>query len=315
MAETSPRGTGAGSFGRDTLLVARFELGEALRSRLLLVMLLLFMAGGALGAWGYTAFVSTIESGAAHFNMGPQPGEKPGAALGRFRESRSYRDLVHMIVRNDEKKADYFAALPPLVVFYSWAALAFTPWLVLFTSAETIASEVASRGIRFTLLRTRRLAYALGKGLGQAAIVAGVTAASGLVFFFVAWLRLAGFEGRATALGMLSLWPRLMIYNLPILAWALLASMVTASANVARILSLGGAVGLAIVAQIAALVAARQGTFAVVWRALGFLMPFGHKDGLQYPPGPDFVTDVVVCLALTVVYFCAGFAVLRRRDV
>jgi hypothetical protein len=313
MADSSPRG--AGSFGRDTLLVARFELAEALRSRLLLVMMLLFMAGGALGAWGYTAFVSTIESGAARFNLGPQPGEKPGAALGRLRESRSYRDLVHMIVRDDEKKADYFAALPPLVVFYGWAALAFTPWLVLFTSAETIASEVASRGIRFTLLRTRRLAYALGKGLGQAAIVAGVTAASGLVFFFVAWLRLAGFEGRATALGMLGLWPRLMIYNLPMLAWALLASMVTASANLARVLSLGGAVGLAIIAQVTTLAAARGGSLALLWKALGFLMPFGHKDGLQYPPGPDFVTDIAVCLALTVLYFSVGYAVLRRRDV
>jgi ABC-type transport system involved in multi-copper enzyme maturation permease subunit len=314
MAETSPRGGGAGPFGRDTLLVARFELAEALRSRLLLVMLLLFMAGGALGAWGYTALVSTVESGAAQFNLGARPGEKPGAALGRLRESRSYRDMVHMIVR-DEKKADYFAALPPLVVFYGWAALAFTPWLVLFTSAETIASEVASRGIRFTLLRTRRLAYALGKALGQAAIVAGVTAVSGLVFFFVAWLRLAGFEGKATALGMLSLWPRLVLFNLPILAWALFASMATASANLARVLSLGGAVGLAIIGQIAAFGASREGSFALLWKALGCLVPFGHKDGLQFPPGPDFLTDVVVCLALTVVYFSAGFAILRRRDV
>ena len=35
-------------------LVARFELAESVRSRLLLVMVLLFVGGGALGAWGYT---------------------------------------------------------------------------------------------------------------------------------------------------------------------------------------------------------------------------------------------------------------------
>ena len=41
-------------FVRDVGLLARFELGESVRSRLLLVMVLLFVGGGALGAWGYT---------------------------------------------------------------------------------------------------------------------------------------------------------------------------------------------------------------------------------------------------------------------
>jgi ABC-type transport system involved in multi-copper enzyme maturation permease subunit len=314
MTATSLPGGGPGVFARDTLLVARFELAEALRSRLLVVMVLLFMGGGALGAWIYTALVSRVEQGASMF-IGGKEGEKPGAALGRLRESRSYRELVRAIVHDDEKKADYFAALPPLVIFYGWAAFAFTPWLILFTSAETIASEVASRAIRFSLLRTRRLSYALGKGLGQLAIIVGVTAVSGLVFFGVAWLRLAGFEGSASALGMLSYWPRVLVYNLPVLAFALFASMATASANMARIVSLGGGVALAVLSGIAAMKVSLGGGAAVLWKGVGYLMPFGHTDGLFYPPGGELASDVIVCLALTVAYFGAGYAILRRRDV
>ena len=46
-----------------------------------------------------------------------------------------------------------------------------------------------------------------------------------------------------------------------------------------------------------------------------YLTPFGHNDGLSYPPGGELLGDVAVCLALAVVYFALGFMVLRRRDV
>lgn len=300
---------------RDVALVARFELAEALRSRLLLVLLLLFMAGGALGAWGYTKLVGMVESGAAQVMGGPaRDKEKPGAMLGDLRHSRSYPDLIRHIVK-DPKKADYYASLPPIVIFFGMAAFAFTPWLIVFVSADTIASEVASRGIRFTLLRTSRLSYALGKGLGQAAIVAGVTAACGLVFFLMAWLKLDSFEGAATAAGLLAYWPRVLIYLLPFLAWALFASMATQSANLARVLSLGGTAAMGLLSGYAAVQASLGGPLSVVWKGLGYLLPFGHHEGLEYPPGGELPHDVLVCVALTALYFGAGYFILRRRDV
>jgi ABC-type transport system involved in multi-copper enzyme maturation permease subunit len=216
----------------------------------------------------------------------------------------------------DDAKADYFAALPPIVVFYGWAALLFTPWLILFTSAETISTEVASRSIRYSLLRTGRLAYALGKTAGQALIVVGVTALAALVFFVMAWARLDGFEAGATAMGLLGYWPRVVLYNLPFLAWAMFASMVTASANLSRIVSLGGAVLLSIVASVAQSARVRVGPVSeAAWDLVGYLTPYGHKDGLLYPPGGGLPADVVTCLVLCVLYFAAGFAILRRRDV
>lgn len=301
------------SAARDVALVARFELGEAVRSRLLIVMVLLFVGGGALSAWGYTSTLERIEQGAAQVTGGPQA-RRPGGVVSRMRRSGSYRDLLRTFLR-DDRKADYFASIPPLVVFFGWASIMFTPWLVLFTSSETIAADVASRAIRFSVLRTGRLSFALGKTLGQAAIVAGVTALQAVTFFMVAWAALSSFEPGATALGLLSYWPRVLLYLLPFLAWAMFASMATASANLARVLALGGAVVLAILSGLSSSTRLRGGPVRDVLLDLaGYLTPIGHSEGLSYPPGGRLAGDVLILLALAVVYFCAGFAVLRRRD-
>jgi ABC-type transport system involved in multi-copper enzyme maturation permease subunit len=302
-------------FVRDVGLVARFELAEAVRSRLLIVMVLLFVGAGALGAWAYTELLERVEQNAARLTGAPAT-RRPGGMVRRLREQRSYRDLLRVFTGSDAK-ADYYASIPPIVVFFGWVSFTFTPWLVLFTSAETVASEVANRSIRYSVLRTGRLEFALGKAAGQALIILAVTALSALAFFLVALTALDGFEAGATATGLLGYWPRVVLFTLPFLAWALFSSMVTASANLARIVSLGGAVALAILAaKVARPPAWLTGNdFVDGFRELlGYLTPFGHKEGLSFPPGGALVGDVAVCLALAVVYFAAGFAVLRRRD-
>lgn len=299
---------------RDVLLVGRFELAEAVRSRLLVVMVLLFVGAGAVGAWGYSALIDQAEHRAAEVLGAPQS-RRPGAAVRRLRDTRSYRDIVRVFV-HDEKKADYFASFPPIVVFYAFASFIFTPWLILFTSSETIASEVASRQIRYSLLRTTRLRYALGKALGQLLILVGVTALAAIVFFVVAWLRLSGFEAGATAAGLLSYWPRIVLYTVPFLGFSLFASMVTSSANLARMVALGGAILLAIASGLAAQEQWKETAVAAgALDLLGFVTPFGHAEGLRYPQGGAFVPDLATCLALGVLYFAAGFLGLARRDV
>jgi ABC-type transport system involved in multi-copper enzyme maturation permease subunit len=303
------------AFGRDVALVARYELAEAVRSRLLLVVVLLFVGAGGVAAWSFTQLVQSIEDNAARVTGAPTTA-RPGRTMKRIRQSGSYRAGLRIFL-GDDQKADYFAAIPPIVTFFAYFSFYFLPFLVLFTSAETIASEVASRSIRYAVLRTGRLEFALGKAVGQALIIVGVTALAAVVFFFIAWAGLAGFEAGATAAGLMSFWPRVLLYLFPFLGWAMFASMVTRSANVARAVSLGGGVALAIVAglvgsppgwlQGGAIVAGLRDVF-------GYLTPFGHYKGLGYPPGGALAGDVAVCLALTALYFAGGFALLRKRD-
>jgi ABC-type transport system involved in multi-copper enzyme maturation permease subunit len=307
--------TAAVPFVRDVALVARYELAEAVRSKLLIVILLLFVGGGALGAWSFTRLVETVEENAARVTGAPTA-RRPGGTVRRMRDTGSYRDMVRVFIRNDQK-ADYIASFPPIVAFYAWVTFSFTPFLILLTAAETIASEVANRSIRYSVLRTGRLEFALGKSLGQALIIVAVTALAAVVFYVIAWASLAGFEHGATALGLVSYWSRLLVYALPFLGWAMLASMVTRSTNLARILSLGGGVGLAILSGLVSHPPRwfRGGTFVDTLRDLfGHLTPFQHSDGLTYPGGGAFLSDLSICLALTVLYFAAGFVLLRRRD-
>jgi ABC-type transport system involved in multi-copper enzyme maturation permease subunit len=297
---------------RDVRVVARFELGEAVRTRLLMVMVLLFVGAGATGAWGYSRIISAIEENAARVTGAPAP--RRGSFTRRLRESRGYQDMLRAFLR-DEKKAAHFAAQPPIVVFFGWASFAFVPWLVLFTSAETIAGEVSRRSIRYAAMRTGRLVIALGKLAGHLVILAGVTALSAVAFFLVAWAAMPSFEAGVSALGLLSFWPRVVLYALPFLSWAMLASMVTASTNGARAVALGGATVLSIVGSTASSTWIRERAgLDPLWDLLGLLVPFGHSGGLFYPPGGALPLDVAVCLCLAVLYFAAGFVALRRRD-
>jgi ABC-type transport system involved in multi-copper enzyme maturation permease subunit len=303
----------APTFLRDVGIVARFELAESVRSKLIVVMVLLFVGAGTLGAWGYTQVLGKIEENAARVLNAPTA-RRPGAVVRRLRDSASYRDMLRFFVR-DDRKANYFARLPPMVVFFGWSALTFLPWLVLFTSAESVAGDVSTRAIRYSVLRTARLPFALGKAAGQLVLVAGVTVLAALSFFVVGWGSIDGFETAATASGLLSYLPRILLYLLPFLAWAMCASMLTASANLARIVSLGGAVGFAILGAWAEARRQTAGPVAAsLWEAALYLTPFAHHEGLSYPPGGALVSDVAVCLALTAVYFSVGFTVLRRRD-
>ncbi len=299
-------------FVRDVGLVARFELGEAIRSRMLVVMTLLFVGAGALGAWGFTEVLGTVEENAAKV-MGNAPPPSRGSTLKQMTRSRSYRDMLRVFTR-DDKKADYFASLPPIVVFFGWASFTFVPWLVLLTASESIAGEVATRSIRFSVVRTGRLPFALGKMVGQAVVVAGMMVLTAATFFVVAWIRLAGFEPGATALGLFSYAPRVLLYVMPFLAWAMFASMITGNPQVARSISLGGAVALNILRGLGKIPALQGPALDPIWDFLKLLTPFGHNEGLLYPPGGALMADVAVCLMLTVLYFGGGFAMLRRRD-
>jgi ABC-type transport system involved in multi-copper enzyme maturation permease subunit len=312
-APARPAGPAA-VFARDLGIVARFELAESVRSKLIVVMVLLFVGAGALGAWGFGELLGKVEENAAKA-MGAPATRRPGAVVRRLRDSTSYRDMVRFFI-NDDQKADYFARIPPMVVFFGWSAFTFLPWLVLFTSAESIAGDVSSRAIRYSVMRTGRLPFALGKAAGQGLLVVGVTVLAALAFYVVGWASMDGFEPGAAAIGLLSYLPRVLLYLLPFLAWAMFASMVTASANLARIVSLGGAVALGILYGVAEDRREEGGPIAgTLWDLARYLTPFGHNDGLSYPPGGGLVADVAVCLSLTVIYFALGFAVLRRRDI
>jgi ABC-type transport system involved in multi-copper enzyme maturation permease subunit len=297
---------------RDALTVARFELGESIRTRRILAMVLLFTIAGGLAAWGFSRLVASIESATASATGAPATA-RAGASLEALRNTPIYRDLLRDAV--GEETAEYLARLPPMVLFFAWMALLFTPWLVLFTAADAISAEIGNRSIRYTLLRTGHLEYACGKFLGQAALFAAVIGLSGVVFFGISTALLVNPRTLESALGALAYWPRLVIHALPFLSLALLASSLARGAATAWALSLVGGIGLAIVAALTRWDALRvHAPVAATLDLLALLLPFGHGWATLGPPGGALLSDLGRSLAQAFLYLAAAHAVLRRRD-
>jgi ABC-type transport system involved in multi-copper enzyme maturation permease subunit len=149
-------------------VVARFELGEALRSRLVVVILSLYGAGAALGAYVFAKALGAAES----------------AARSALADSMNAHDIPDDLVRrealprvisafvDDPSLREELSRIDPLALFYGLMALYLVAPLVLITSGGAHAMDLARGATRFVLTRCDRLSWALGKMLGHAALLA-----------------------------------------------------------------------------------------------------------------------------------------------
>jgi len=79
--------------------------------------------------------------------------------------------LIQSLVDDRELQKELLQ-IDPLALFYGFAALHLVAALVLLTSGGTHASDIGRGATRFVLTRCDRLSWALGKALGQAALLA-----------------------------------------------------------------------------------------------------------------------------------------------
>lgn len=183
---------------RDALIVARFDLGESLRSRKALVFLVLYVAGAIGATILFTEVLQEVEEQLAEQLLVARTAQ-PGSLTEAVLESPELRGVLARLV-NDNALAEALLGIPPIALVYHWIALTFAPGFVALTSSDAIAGELATGSARFALFRTDRTAWATGKLLGQSALLA-VSLILGAIGAFVAgWVQLASFEPGATAL-------------------------------------------------------------------------------------------------------------------
>lgn len=176
-ATASERATeGAASRGRplrprlDTRklgIVARFELAEALRSRLVVVVLSLYGAGAALGSLLFVRALEAAERAVrgaldSQLNAHSVPPEDV--------QRQAVSQVLSLLIDDPALLAD-LAAADPLALFYGFMALQLVAPFVLLTSAGTHATDVSRGTTRFLLTRCERLTWALGKTLAHAALL------------------------------------------------------------------------------------------------------------------------------------------------
>lgn len=152
---------------RRVALVARFELAEALRSRSIVMVLMLYGAGAGLGAYVFSRALGAAEAAVRDSLLGNMGAHAvPDDVVRRHALPR----VISFLVRDEALRAELLE-VEPLALFYGFMALTLVPPLVLMTSGNTHASDLASGATRFVLTRCDRLSWGLGKLLGQAALL------------------------------------------------------------------------------------------------------------------------------------------------
>jgi hypothetical protein len=128
--------------GRKLWVVARFELLEAIRSRLFVVAMALYGAAATLGSYVFLKAVDAAEQAARRSlaaNLHIDASQLP-AHLIREKALPMFASFVE-----DEGIRQELLRMPPLTIFYGYMAQSLVVLLVLVISAGTMAADIAGQ--------------------------------------------------------------------------------------------------------------------------------------------------------------------------
>lgn len=286
-------------------LVASFDLLESLRSRKAIVLLLLYLMG-SLGASGI--FIRLLIA------LRERLEEEVGQAVDmkQLMESPGMARVVGGLT-GDLDVANAIVTIPPMALFYGWVAMNFVPLLVLFTSSDAISGDLSSGAVRYSLFRTDRVSWALGKLVGQTALMAVGVLVGALACWCTGLIWLDKMPVADTAYWLLRISGRAIVYSFPYLGMAMCASQLTRTRARAGALALVimfiAAAGGSIV-QVEPLVEQAPALFQV----LAKLFPSGHHLSLWHPHLSRSLPAMLGLFAIGLAFFALGFWRFARRD-
>jgi hypothetical protein len=296
---------------RDIGVVARYELGQALRTRLLQVVLLGYAAAMFAADLSFVSVLRVAESEVA-MQLGVPPTEKPGTLLAHVTQSSFVRAALAEAVGSD-RLTTRLLDLPLLGVWAGAVATTALPMVLLLGCAGSLAGEVQSRSVRYLVLRTERLAIVLGKFVGQlclaglALLVGGVVTAGVGQFWMVGQSPL-GLLATSVAIG-----ARGLAVALPFGALGLFVSQWVPSRNGARVLAivvvLACAIAVALVEEFAG-----SSLLGVTLRALTWFSPTSGFASVWTDDLGELGAALARLGVLVLAWIAAGFARFATRD-
>ncbi len=290
--------------------VARHELIDSVRSRRVIVMGLLYLAGSIAATAIFITILQKLE-GQLATTLGLTVSAKTGNVTATLWKSDSFRQMMTALV-GDKALAKSLLDIPPLALFYGWLAFTFTPALVMLTSSARISEEIWSGSARFVLFRISRLHWCLGKFSGQAIQLGLALLLSALGAWLTGLCRMHSFEPLASALGMLLFAGKAWLYSLAFLGIALGISQLCTGPNLALALGFLTLIVMAILSTASQSLAGdgwRRG-----WDLINALTPGAHRLDLWWGDLSHAIPATVFLLTLCFVYLLAGYARFARRD-
>lgn len=296
---------------RDALVIAAFDLGESLRSRKVLVFMVLYVVGAIGSTVIFTEVLQEVELALAEQLLVARTSD-PGSLTQAVMESPELLRVLSRLVR-DEELARTLVAEPPIALLYHWVALAFGPIFAVLTSSDTISAEVSTGSVRFALARTDRAGWVLGKVFGQSLLLLVGLALGAVGAWITGWVQLGAFDGPATAGALWTYLGSAFVYVWAYLGLALGVSQLTRSVPWSRalgLLALVSAFGIHRFLERDWVVEAAP----VLSGSLRQLFPVAHRLDLWRPGAAASAPAMVILVALGCTFVALGYARFVRRD-
>lgn len=292
------------------LTVAGNELVDSIRSRRVLITILLYLAGSVAATLIFLHTLQGIEKQMIE-SLGLSATAKTGGVTATLWKSDSFRRLLTDLI-GDRDLALSLLNIPPLALFYAWLSFSFAPLLIMLTSATRISEEISSGSIRYLCFRASRLHWIAGKFTGQALQLLVALLLSAIGAWVTGLVRMQSFEPLATATAMLVFTFKVWIYALVFLGLATAISQWCATPNLALTMGFLALIVLAILSPVSTHYAGDG--VRRLWDIVNVLTPQSHRLDLWRDSATRVVPAAIFLVTLTVAYLLAGYARFARRD-
>ncbi|MBL6975975.1 MAG: ABC transporter permease subunit [Deltaproteobacteria bacterium] len=278
---------------RQAWLVARFDLGTALRTRRALAAVLLYVLV-AVGTGAGLVWVD-MELG-RHFDTA-----RVAVNIASTADSNvpSLDEVLSKLPGVDAEMARHLLDMPLIVLGYFSITLFLLPFLVALVSFDIVNSEVRNRSARFVLLRCSRTTLLSGKFLSHGLLLATATLLANVAIFFYAWWRMPDIPAARTALLLGQYWALSLVVGFCYLSLATLVS------------SLVDGGGLSMVAMFVVLIAL---SILSSSDAVGFLSPSNYKLALWSPEALVVLGNLAALAAFGTGFLALAWLRIRWRD-
>ena len=171
----------------------------------------LYVAGAIAATGMFVRILQEIESVVAQQLRVAQT-SRPGALTEKMLASEEFMGVVSGLI-GDETLAQELLGVPPTALFYGWVAMMFLPPLVAMTSGDDVSGELATGSARFSLYRTDRTSWAIGRLLGQTMLLGVALALGAAGAFIVGSAGLVSFQWADTGVWLFRLTLRAWVYG------------------------------------------------------------------------------------------------------
>ena len=288
---------------------AAHEVKDAFRSKRALFLLIIYLAGSVAASAFFISGMKKVENRLLD-TLKLTETDSVGKVTQTLWETGFIRHMLNDMIQNEEL-TDHIVQQSPISIFYWWVSYTFAPLIMMLISTARIAEELSIGSARFVLYRTSLFSWIIGKFLAQVFLLLPALLLSAAGAWVVAYFRLS-FDPGATAVELLVITLKVMVYTISYLGLAIGVSQLTRSSNLATVLGFVSVIGISIISA-----ACNHYRGLGIKSALNlpyWLTPQAHRLDLLWPEPAHVVPAMLMLVALGLLYLLPGYYFLNRRD-